>query len=170
MRLSAKKLIVVFAVILIAGCTGEPVKDEQPTPDKPGGTSATTTPVSGIGYIDGVRIDDPSSPARVRVVYFEFDRSSIRAEFNAVITAHAKYLVANPNKKVSVEGHADERGTREYNIGLGERRSLSVRRLLLALGASDNQIATISYGEEKPAALGHDESAWRLNRRVEFVY
>jgi peptidoglycan-associated lipoprotein len=87
-----------------------------------------------------------------------------------VVAAHAKFLAAHPAARVRLEGHTDERGSREYNIGLGDRRAQSVRRALLLQGASDAQISTVSYGEERPAVLGHDEAAWAKNRRVEIVY
>jgi len=87
-----------------------------------------------------------------------------------VVAAHAKYLAGHPGTRVRLEGHTDERGSREYNIGLGERRAQSVRRALLLQGAADAQISTVSYGEERPAAPGHDEAAWAKNRRVEIVY
>ncbi|HEX5419262.1 MAG TPA: peptidoglycan-associated lipoprotein Pal [Gammaproteobacteria bacterium] len=104
------------------------------------------------------------------VVYFDFDTSEIRPEFNAVLTAHAKFLASHPNTRVRLEGHTDERGSREYNIGLGERRAQAVRQVLLLQGAAADQLSTVSYGEERPAATGHDEAAYRMNRRVEIVY
>lgn len=104
------------------------------------------------------------------LVYFDYDRSDIKPEFNAMLAAHGQYLAANPNVQVRLEGHTDERGSREYNIGLGERRAQAVRRALLLQGASASQITTVSYGEERPAVLGSDEEAWSLNRRVEIVY
>lgn len=104
------------------------------------------------------------------VIYFEFDRSDIRSEFNAMLAAHGQYLATNPNAQVRLEGHADERGSREYNIGLGERRAQAVRRILLLQGAAAGQVSTVSYGEERPAVFGSDEEAWSLNRRVELVY
>jgi len=115
-------------------------------------------------------LDDPSSPLSQKIIYFDFDQSSILPEYMAVIADHAQYLSDFADVKVRLEGHADERGTREYNVALGERRAKSVRRLLLLQGASANQVSIISYGEELPAALAHDEEAWSLNRRVEFVY
>jgi peptidoglycan-associated lipoprotein len=105
-----------------------------------------------------------------RTVYFDFDSSEIKGEGTDIVAAHAKYLAANPAARVRLEGHTDERGSREYNIGLGERRAQSVRRALLLQGAADAQISTVSYGEERPAVAGHDEAAWAKNRRVEFVY
>jgi peptidoglycan-associated lipoprotein len=105
-----------------------------------------------------------------RVVYFDFDSSEIKGTGTDVVAAHAKHLAGHPNTRVRLEGHTDERGSREYNIGLGERRAQSVRRALLLQGAADAQISTVSYGEERPAVPGHDEAAWAKNRRVEIVY
>jgi peptidoglycan-associated lipoprotein len=104
------------------------------------------------------------------VIFFDFDSSEIRGEGTDIVAAHAKYLSSNPALRVRLEGHTDERGSREYNIGLGERRGQSVRRALLLQGAGDPQLSTVSYGEERPAAAGSDESAWAQNRRVEIVY
>ena len=104
-----------------------------------------------------------------RVVYFDFDSSVIHDDSMAMLRAHAEYLSSN-GTNITVEGHADERGTREYNLALGERRADAVRRVLLANGVAANQIKIVSYGEERPAALGHNEDAWALNRRAELVY
>ena len=103
-------------------------------------------------------------------MYFDFDSAEIKGEGTDIVAAHAKYLAANPATRVRLEGHTDERGSREYNIGLGERRAQAVRRALLLQGAADTQISTVSYGEERPAVAGHDETAWAKNRRVEIVY
>jgi peptidoglycan-associated lipoprotein len=105
-----------------------------------------------------------------RVIYFDFDNAEIRSEYRDVVAAHAQNLARSPNMKVRLEGHADERGSREYNIGLGERRAQSVRRALMLQGVGDGQIVTVSYGEERPAQAGSDESTWAKNRRVELVY
>ena len=104
------------------------------------------------------------------LVYFDFDSSEIKGTGTDVVAAHAKYLGGHPDTRVRLEGHTDERGSREYNIGLGERRAQAVRRALLLQGAADAQISTVSYGEERPAVPGHDEAAWAKNRRVEIVY
>jgi peptidoglycan-associated lipoprotein len=101
---------------------------------------------------------------------FDFDSSELRPEYNAAIAAHARRLSANPGLRVRLEGHTDERGSPEYNIGLGERRAQAVRRALMLQGASDGQIVTVSFGEERPAAEGESEEAWAENRRVELVF
>jgi peptidoglycan-associated lipoprotein len=113
---------------------------------------------------------DTSGLLSKKVVYFDFDSSTIHGEDRAIIQAHADYLSRHPSVKVTLEGHTDERGSREYNIGLGERRAKAVADMMELMGVSPQQISTVSYGEERPAALGHDEAAWRLNRRVEIVY
>ncbi|MCX8048295.1 MAG: peptidoglycan-associated lipoprotein Pal [Methylohalobius sp.] len=105
-----------------------------------------------------------------RVIYFDFDSAQIRSEFIPVIEAHARYLASRPGVKVVLEGHTDERGSPEYNIALGEARAKSVAKALELNGTAGNQINIVSYGEEKPVALGHDEASWSQNRRVEIVY
>lgn len=102
--------------------------------------------------------------------YFEFDQSTIQEKSKAALSAHASYLDSNPGARIVLEGHADERGTPEYNLALGERRSISVRRYLMANGADADQIKVVSYGEERPAATGHTETSWSKNRRVEIKY
>ncbi|MDD3650807.1 peptidoglycan-associated lipoprotein Pal [Immundisolibacter sp.] len=124
---------------------------------------------TGGGFGAG-SLDDPSSPLSQRKIYFGLDRYDVTEEYRGLVEAHAGYLRSNPNAAVTLEGHTDERGSREYNIALGERRANAVRDLLVALGASVSQITTVSYGEEKPAADCHDESCWSQNRRVEIVY
>lgn len=128
--------------------------------------SATTT----SGTAPRHPLDDPASPLGTRTIYFEYDSSDVPASAQPMIEAHARYLSEHAGASVALEGHADERGSREYNIGLGEKRALAVRRLMTLLGATGPQVRTISYGEERPADAGHDESAWQLNRRVEIVY
>lgn len=105
-----------------------------------------------------------------KTIYFDFDSSQIKSDYNPIIAAHAKYLTSNPSVRVRLEGNTDERGTREYNIGLGERRAQAVREALMLQGVADAQITTVSYGEERPAVTGHSEAAWSKNRRVDIVY
>jgi peptidoglycan-associated lipoprotein len=105
-----------------------------------------------------------------RIIYFDFDSSDIKGEGNDVVAAHAKYLASHASTRVRLEGNTDDRGSREYNIGLGERRAQAVKRALLLQGATELQLATVSYGAERPAVVGNDEAAWSKNRRVEIVY
>ena len=118
----------------------------------------------------GPEFNDPNNPLSKRTVYFMLDSSEVQPDFIPVIAAHAQYLIANPAQKITLEGNADERGSREYNIALGEQRAKSVAGMMKVQGVSENQLEIVSYGEEKPAAFGSDESAWEKNRRVELVY
>jgi len=115
-------------------------------------------------------IDDPGSILSDRTIYFEFDSSQVQQQFMDIIKRHAAYLAKYGDVDVRLEGHTDERGSREYNVGLGSRRAESVSQLLQAYGVSPSQIETVSYGEEVPAVEGHNEEAWAKNRRVELVY
>lgn len=118
----------------------------------------------------GPEFNDPNNPLSKRTIYFMLDSSQIMPDFIPVIAAHAQYLVANPGQRMTLEGNADERGSREYNIALGEQRAKSVASMMKAKGVSESQLDIVSYGEEKPVALGSDEAAWEQNRRVELVY
>ncbi len=165
--------------LFAAGCETTPVKEEAAdatveerstaavTPDE---AAAQTRSLESDTGFKGHALDDPSSPLSQQVMDFDFDRSDILDDYRAMVEAHAAYLAENPRSSVVLEGHADERGSREYNLGLGERRGQSVKRMLVLLGASDGQLDTVSFGEERPAREGHDESAWRYNRRVEISY
>lgn len=115
-------------------------------------------------------INDPASKLANRTVFFDFDSAEIKMEYRELLIAHAKYLLSYPDTKVRLEGHTDERGSREYNLALGEERGKSVRRLLVLQGIAAENIEVVSFGEELPLDLGHDESAWSQNRRVELVY
>jgi peptidoglycan-associated lipoprotein len=167
-----KHLLVVSALLLgvaLAGCASKAKKDDSAPP------ATTQEPAArddtGIGRpIDAERRALEEAAKSRRIVYFDFDRAEIKSQDVPVIEAQARYLTANPNLRVRLEGHTDERGTREYNMGLGERRSNSVRDALLVRGVSARQLIVVSYGEERPVALGHNEEAWAQNRRVEFVY
>ena len=170
-----KILAITVTVIALSACSGQETKDSDgaAVEDQTGGGESSTVTTSGVdrlGEINGIPIDQDGSPDYVRTVYFEYDRSEVRSEFIPLINAHGQLLASDGSRRVVLEGHADERGSREYNIALGERRAISVRRLLLASGASSNQIRMVSYGEERPAVEGHNESAWSKNRRVEIRY
>ena len=167
-----KKLLPLVFVIaslgLLAGCPSKP--PEQPPPP-PAQTTDTSAVDNANATTDETATQGPSGELlSKRIVYFDFDRAEIRADSQSVVAAHAAYLAKNPNQKVRLEGHADERGSREYNIGLGERRGQTVRRALALQGVAETQLSTVSYGEERPAAAGSDEQAYALNRRVEIVY
>ncbi len=157
----------------VTGGATPPPADSARTSPLDSGSGAGITPLPQTGGMEsqaGDPLNDPASPLAKRVIYFDYDSNNIRAEDRATIEAHAQYLAQRGNVKVTLEGHADERGSREYNIALGERRSNAVRDMMSLLGVSAAQVASVSYGEERPAVLGDDESAWRMNRRVEIVY
>ena len=115
-------------------------------------------------------LDDPNSPLAGRLIFFDYDKSDIKPEYQQLIIDHGKYLASYPDTKVRLEGHTDERGSREYNLALGEQRSIAVRRLLLLQGVPAENINVVTFGEELPLDLGHNEAAWSQNRRVEIVY
>lgn len=168
------RIMIVVLVAVLAGCSSKggttdgdaAVEDRGTTAD--GG--AVTSGVGAGGSFSDYSLDDPNSPLSRRVIYFEYDSAEIVGSDQELLVAHAGYLVANPGQQITLEGHTDERGSREYNIALGDRRALSVQRMLELNGATPVQVNVVSYGEEKPAAEGHSEAAWRLNRRVEIVY
>ncbi|MGR9086903.1 MAG: peptidoglycan-associated lipoprotein Pal [Gammaproteobacteria bacterium] len=135
----------------------------------PGGAYGSGQYGAGKGGL-GPEFSDPNNPLSKQTIYFMLDSSQIQQDFIPIINAHSSYLVANPGQRIALEGHCDERGSREYNIALGEQRAKSVANLMRAQGVSDSQIDIVSYGEEKPAAYGSDEASWELNRRVELVY
>ncbi|MFK5912766.1 MAG: peptidoglycan-associated lipoprotein Pal [Woeseiaceae bacterium] len=122
------------------------------------------------GSLEVSSLNDPNSPLSQRVIYFELDSSQVKDEDRDVLAVHAEFIAAHPEISIVLEGHADERGSREYNIALGEKRAKSVKQLMTLQGVADNQIQVISFGEERPVALGHETSAWNLNRRVEVLY
>jgi peptidoglycan-associated lipoprotein len=170
-------LLLIFSVAFLTACEGTTgtTKDDSSVSGSSGSSSsssdsATTTATGSGSSWSGHPLDDPSSLLAKRVVYFEFDESVILDEDRPILEAHAQYLSQNPGAAVTLEGHTDERGTREYNLALGERRALSVRQFMSLLGASGQQLRTVSYGEERPAASGHNEEAWAQNRRVEILY
>lgn len=166
-------LIMIGLVTSLAACSGfKPVEKgegagEQAAGEKQG--EARYGAEAG-GPLDIKQLDNPDSLLSVRVIYFDLDSSQVSDEGREVLTAHAQLLSAHPELKVVLEGHTDERGTREYNLALGERRAKAVQQLMLLQGVSEDQIQVISFGEERPVALDHDESAWKLNRRVEILY
>ncbi|UCE30778.1 MAG: peptidoglycan-associated lipoprotein Pal [Burkholderiales bacterium] len=138
-----------------------------------GAGAAGERAVGTVTIGDGERPDpfsDPDNPLSRRSIYFDFDEFTIREEFAPVIEAHARYLVANRNQRVIIQGNADERGSREYNLALGQKRAEAVRRALAVLGANESQLEAVSFGEEKPRALGSNEEAWAENRRADIVY
>jgi peptidoglycan-associated lipoprotein len=169
-------LLLIFSVAFLAACEGTTgtTKDDSTVTSSGSGSSSsgsalTSTTSSGSAWA-GHPLDDPDSLLAKRTVYFDYDESVILDQDRAILEAHAQYLSQNPGAAVTLEGHTDERGTREYNLALGERRAVGVRQYMSLLGGSGQQLRTVSYGEEQPAAMGHNEEAWAQNRRVEIIY
>ena len=174
-----QRLIVVLLIALslsLGACASKkPKPGASGTPSEASANANSGGAGDAAAAMAGANPDDEAQGPQAgllatRVVYFDFDSSEIKGAGTDVVAAHAKYLAAHSGTRVRLEGHTDERGSREYNIGLGERRAQAVRRALLLQGATDAQISTVSYGEERPAVSGHDEAAWSKNRRVEIVY
>lgn len=165
-------LAMALSLLLLAGCTSTGTRDAATGAaiEDRAGAGATTSGAAPGGAWTGNPLDNPNSLLYSKVIYFDFDQTTIRSEFIDVLRAHAGYLISQPDATVLIEGHADERGSREYNIGLGERRANSVKGFLEAEGVDSRQISTISYGEERPAVQGHDENSWAQNRRAVLVY
>jgi peptidoglycan-associated lipoprotein len=164
-------------LIVLGGLALGACKSKPPTlPDASNTPAEQTDTQTGRTTDTDVTRGDPNEAAKQEairtgtIVYFDYDRAEIKAEFVPIVTAHAKYLNANNSNKVRLEGHSDERGSSVYNIGLGERRAQAVRRALMLQGVTEAQITTVSYGEERPSVQGSDESAYGTNRRVELVY
>jgi peptidoglycan-associated lipoprotein len=166
------------AAALLAGCPKKATTVEPPNAGTqvPGsgttsgqGASTSTSPLGGDAGTSGQGAGGAGASGR-NVIYFDFDKSDIKPEFADIIAAQSRNLTAHPNLKMKLEGNTDERGTREYNIGLGERRAQAVRRALMLQGVAESQLTTVSFGAERPAAEGDDEAAWAKNRRVELVY
>lgn len=179
--MSLRLLLILGLAGLLFGCSTEQVKEDEPVAVEDLSSSASASAdgseesgAQAYGTDDSstsmFALDDPQSPLSVRIIYFEYNSDEIRSEYRSTIEAHATYLSQNPSTTITLEGHADERGSREYNLALGESRALSIKQQLLILGASSSQIRLVSYGEERPAVDGHDEAAWQQNRRVEILY
>ena len=184
-----KWIIAAFLLAALAGCASTeeaaPTDDKAATATTPGAgaTSGATTsgatssgvppgassgiPGAGIG---AAALKDPRNILSKRNIYFDYDQFTVKDEYKPVVEAHAKYLQANRSARAILQGHTDERGTREYNIALGQKRADAVKNLMLLLGATEIQIETVSFGKEKPRREGHDEASWAENRRVDIVH
>ena len=164
--------------VLLTACAQDPSKTGDQSADGKAGQNGAQTSGMSVNGVDGSLLNGKLSapPKNVtgilaqRVIYFDYDSSAIRSEFRAVLDAHATFVKANPKAKLHLQGHTDERGSREYNVALGQRRADSVNKAMGLLGIDANRMEAVSFGEEKPAVEGHDEAAWSKNRRVEIRY
>lgn len=178
-----KRLIVGLMLALsLAACSSKPIKDtpvavEDKSTDmtqSAGDAAAADDGSATSGMADSSMsvnpLTDPSNILSKRSVYFDYDSDEVKSEYRALVEAHAKYLLANPEAKVALQGNTDERGAREYNLSLGQRRAVSVKQVMNLLGVQDKQIETVSFGEEKSNVNCGDDSCWKENRRVDIVY
>src|SRR5208282_6084582 len=172
-----KKLLLTLACLTVlgtfAGCSSQEAKQQPPAAVeevKPAPAPVTTTSPATTQSIVANPLRDPNNILYKRSVYYDFDSSLVSDEYKPLVTAHAQYLVANSDAKITIQGNCDERGSREYNVALGQRRADGLKQMLLLLGVSEKQIDTVSFGEEKPRATGHDETSWSQNRRSDIVY
>jgi peptidoglycan-associated lipoprotein len=172
-------LIALAAAVLATGCSSQKPRPQPSNASQSAPSSSDVTQTAadnganaqGAQGSAGTEAEGPGgAQLQNRTIYFDFDSSEIKSDYDSLITAHARYLAANPKMRVRIEGNTDERGSREYNIGLGERRAQAVRRALMLQGVNESQITTVSYGEERPAVTGHTEEAWSRNRRASIVY
>ncbi len=182
-----KFFVAAIAAVFLAGCASQETQPEAPIDDKGAATAsaggATTSGVGGAGVggttasggavgtgAGGSPLRDPANILSKRSVYFDYDSFVVKDEFRPLVEAHARYLVANRGTRMIIQGNTDERGSREYNIALGQKRADAVKRTMTLLGAQEAQIESVSFGKEKPKNPGHDESAWAENRRADIVY
>ncbi len=169
-----KLLIPALLSALLAACSTTPLPEDGGAPvESRSGSSSGVAPVTAGGLdASGLprELTDPKSKLSQRSIYFDLDKYDVKDEYKDLVAAHAKYLVANKGFKVLLQGNTDERGSREYNLSLGQKRAEAVKRSLTLLGVSEAQIESVSLGEEKPKDAGHDEAAWSQNRRADILY
>ncbi|MGH8618066.1 MAG: peptidoglycan-associated lipoprotein Pal [Burkholderiales bacterium] len=186
MKRNLLSILFIASLLTLAGCestppveqTEAPVTDATAQAVKPAVPSVGTTKDPGVsgqplGENAGgrdPRLTDPKNILSKRSVFFDFDSNAVKDEFKPLVTAHGTYLRDNRGRKVVIQGNTDERGSREYNIALGQRRADSVKQMMLLLGAQEAQLESVSFGKEKPRNPGHDEAAWAENRRADIVY
>ncbi|WP_018604984.1 peptidoglycan-associated lipoprotein Pal [Uliginosibacterium gangwonense] len=175
-----KKTLLASVILsaLLAACTTTPTEQAAPTTPT-AGTATTTTPTTPAvtQAADTTKkanpwdaLKDPNNILSKRSVYFDFDKYEVKLDYMPLVEAHAKFLKANGDAKVLVQGNADERGSSEYNLALGQKRANAVKQTLTTLGVKDSQIEAVSLGKEKPRATGHDEASWAENRRDDILY
>jgi len=176
MRIPQALALMLTSALLISACSS-PVKldDKAAVEDRTGGTTSQGADPRSVGTVNATRsgldpLNDPQGVLAKRSIYFDLDSYSVKDEFKPVLEAHARYLNSNKSRQIVIQGNTDERGGREYNLALGQKRAEAVRRALTLLGVQENQMEAVSFGKEKPKALGGDEAAWAENRRADIAY
>jgi len=180
--------VAAFVALFLAGCSTQPSQPTAPidergtTPGAATGAPGAATSGAGTGGVNGVpgagtgvgigasALRDPNSILSKRSVFFDFDSFIVKDEYKPLVEAHARYLAGNRQARATIQGNTDERGSREYNIALGQRRADAMKRMMTLLGAQDAQVETVSFGKEKPRNSGHDEAAWAQNRRGDILH
>lgn len=160
---AVRLLIVILSSSLIIGCSGKNISHVRPN-------SYSKNSDSFAFYGEDISPEKEKELLAENVIYFGYDKDDITHRYELVLLAHAKQMMENPKLKLRIDGHTDERGSAEYNVGLGERRAKAVSRFIEMKGIRNDKLVTVSYGKEKPAVIGHNEEAWRLNRRAELTY
>ena len=168
--------LMLTSAMLVAACSSPVKLDEKPAvEDRTGSTTGQGADPRSVGTINATRsgmdpLNDPQGVLAKRSIYFDLDSYSVKDEFKPVLEAHARYLNANKSRQIVIQGNTDERGGREYNLALGQKRAEAVRRAMTLLGVQESQMEAVSFGKEKPKALGSDEAAWAENRRADIAY
>ena len=176
MRIQQTLAIMLTGALLVTACSS-PVKldDKASVEDRTGGTSGQAADPRTVGTVNSTRsgmdpLNDPQGVLAKRSIYFDLDSYTVKDEFKPVLEAHARFLNANKSRQIVIQGNTDERGGREYNLALGQKRAEAVRRAMTLLGVQESQLEAVSFGKEKPKALGSDEAAWTENRRADIAY
>lgn len=160
--------VFVSTAVLLAACSSVKLQDKAPVQEQAAAPDSRTVETVTAPVVDP--LDDANGVLAKRSVYFDFDSYAVKDEYKPVVTAHGQYLASHSNRKVAIQGNTDERGSREYNLALGQKRAEAVRKSLSVLGVPDSQMEAVSFGEEKPKAAGHDEASWSENRRADIAY
>ncbi|KVN43287.1 peptidoglycan-associated lipoprotein Pal [Burkholderia ubonensis] len=163
---NTNRYAVIVVLALLGGCRHAAKTPENAGMNQGAGGQALGTPPS----VATDELNNPNSPLAKRSIYFDFDAYDVKSEYLTLLQAHADYLRRHPSQRVLIQGNTDERGTSEYNLALGQRRSHAVMSALVTLGVPETQLEAVSFGKEKPVALGHDEASWSQNRRADLVY
>jgi len=169
-----KALFSALALALLYGCASQPIDESAPAPVGAPGQAPSVSPGAARPVqppvVIGAPLKDPGSALSKRSVFYELDKYDVKDEYRPVLQAHGKYLAERRGTKMLVQGNCDERGSREYNIALGQRRAEGVKRMLMLMGASESQVESVSLGEEKPRCNDHSEGCWSQNRRSDMLY
>ena len=173
MRSFTTLAVILSSSLLLAACSSTKLDEKPPVEDRAGASTKAPVDTRTVATVDTGSVDplnDPKGILAKRSVYFDFDSYIVKDEFKPVVEAHAKYLSTNKGRKVLIQGNTDERGGREYNLALGQKRAEAVRKAMSLLGVAETQMEAVSLGKEKPKATGSDEAAWAENRRSDIVY